>query len=93
MKHIGEYGVCVLQNVGTDEETLRKVAELISPVQKTIYGELFDVKVEKNPINIAYSSVELGFHSDLIYYESPPGLQFLHCIKYYKNIYFIVKLE
>lgn len=35
-----------------------------------------------DPINIAYSNVELGFHMDLMYYESPPGLQFLHCWKF-----------
>jgi hypothetical protein len=81
MKRIGEYGVCILQNVGVTRGTLKTVAELIAPVQNTIYGELFEVKVDKLPINIAYSSVALGFHIDLNYYESPPGLQFLHCIE------------
>lgn len=81
MKRLGEYGVCILKNVGTEEGTVKTMAELIAPVTKTIYGELFHIKVDKNPINIAYSSVALGFHIDLNYYESPPGLQFLHCIK------------
>ena len=54
---------------------------MVAPVQKTIYGEEFDVKVDPNPINIAYADIPLPFHMDLIYYEAPPGLQFLHCIK------------
>ena len=35
-----------------------------------------------NPINVAYSDAALALHTDLAYYESPPGLQFLHCIRY-----------
>ena len=33
-------------------------------------------------INVAYSSAALGLHMDLAYYESPPGYQFLHCLRY-----------
>ena len=29
-------------------------------MQNTIYGEIFDVKIDRNPINIAYSDVALG---------------------------------
>lgn len=44
---------------------------------------MFDVKVEKNLLtNIAYSEVGLEMHMDLQYYQSPPGLQMLHCYKY-----------
>ena len=35
-----------------------------------------------NPINIAYSPVMLDQHIDLVYYESPPGLQLLHCRRF-----------
>jgi len=31
------------------------------------------------PKNLAYSSEAIPFHLDLSYYESPPGIQFLHC--------------
>jgi hypothetical protein len=78
---MAEYGVCVVQNVPTQEKMVMKLAEIIAPVQRTIYGEIFDVRVDENPINIAYSNAKLGFHMDLMYYESPPGLQFLHCLK------------
>ena len=64
----------MVKNVPQQEKQVKKLAELIAPVQQTIYGEIFDVKVKKNPINIAYSNVPLGFHMDLMYYESPPGM-------------------
>ena len=48
---------------------IAKVAKLIAPVQTTIYGDIFDVLSSPNPINIAYSTEELGWHMDLMYYE------------------------
>lgn len=81
-RHIADYGICILSNVGIKENTVREVAELIAPITETIYGDLFEVKVQLNPINIAYSSAGLELHMDLVYYESPPGLQFLHCIEF-----------
>ena len=32
-------------------------------------------------INLAYTTEALGPHMDLCYYESPPGLQLLHCMR------------
>ena len=46
------------------------------------FVQTFDVISTPKPINVAYSTVGLDFHMDLIYYESPPGLQFLHCLRY-----------
>lgn len=81
LRQLGEFGLCIVRNLPTEINMVKKLAELIAPVQRTIYDEIFDVKVDKTPINIAYSNVPLEFHMDLMYYESPPGLQFLHCLK------------
>ena len=45
-------------------------------------GTIFDVVSTDNPINIAYSNIALDLHQDLPYYESPPGVQLLHCLKF-----------
>ena len=71
----------MVKNVPTKENTLRNLVEMIAPLQRTIYGELFDVRIDVSPINLAFSASPLEFHNDLIYYESPPGIQFLHCLK------------
>jgi gamma-butyrobetaine dioxygenase len=86
---MSQKGLAIVQNFGVKENMVVNFAENISPVQKTIYGESFDVKVDKNPINIAYADGPLPFHMDLVYYEAPPGLQFLHCIKYCINIFYL----
>lgn len=83
LSQLSDSGMSLVKNVPVDnEENVLHVARRIGPVQETIYGVLFDVLSTPDPINIAYSNVELGFHMDLMYYESPPGLQFLHCWKF-----------
>ena len=47
-----------------------------------IFLQYFRVESVPQPINVAYSSAYLSYHMDLVYYESPPGLQFLHCVRY-----------
>ncbi|SGZ47073.1 CIC11C00000004609 [Sungouiella intermedia] len=58
-----------------------KMACRFGYVKPTFYGQLFDVKNEKNAKNIANTNVFLPLHMDLCYYESPPGLQLLHFIQ------------
>ncbi|KAK6463362.1 gamma-butyrobetaine dioxygenase [Scheffersomyces coipomensis] len=51
-------------------------------IKKTFYGTLFEVKNEKEDAkNIANTNTFLPLHMDLLYYESPPGLQLLHFIQ------------
>lgn len=75
------YGLTVVKNLPIQKGMIKNLAEIIAPVQTTIYDQFFDVKVDKKPINIAYSSVGLEYHMDLMYYESAPGIQLLHCLK------------
>lgn len=82
IKHINTEGLCLLKHVPIEEGMVGKVAACIAPLQETIYGTIFDVVNTANPINVAYSNAQLDFHMDLVYYESPPGLQFLHCLKF-----------
>ena len=51
-------------------------------MQQTFYGETLDAVTLENPINIANSSIRLYLHQDMQYYESPPGIQLLHCLKF-----------
>jgi len=82
LQTIAEVGIALLRGVPTDSAMVRFVAELIAPVQPTIYGETWDVVATSEPINVAYSNDELDFHMDLSYYESPPGIQFMHCVRF-----------
>eukprot|EP01138_Halocafeteria_seosinensis_P003932 gb/GECG01004020.1/.p1 GENE.gb/GECG01004020.1/~~gb/GECG01004020.1/.p1 ORF type:complete len:608 (+),score=63.57 gb/GECG01004020.1/:1-1824(+) len=83
---INTHGMAIVRNVPTVNEEVSRVASLISEVQKSIYGYVFDVKAVPNPINVAYSNRALDLHHDLAYYESPPGIQLLHCLRFDKEV-------
>ena len=82
LQMIAEVGIALVQGVPTDAAMLSQVVELVAPIMRTIYGETWDVVTSLTPINAAYSDAELDFHMDLSHYESPPGLQFLHCLRF-----------
>ncbi|ODV79477.1 gamma-butyrobetaine dioxygenase [Suhomyces tanzawaensis NRRL Y-17324] len=89
---LNDVGIAFINNV--PHPTLSEMNEENSPnwpistiankfgyIKKTFYGTLFDVKNKKDATNIAYTNSFLPLHMDLLYYESPPGLQFLHAIQ------------
>ncbi|XP_014674258.1 PREDICTED: probable gamma-butyrobetaine dioxygenase [Priapulus caudatus] len=86
MSDISSSGISIVRGTPVKPGTVGDIAELIAPVQNTIYGHVFQVRNSPNPINAAYSTAELPLHTDLVYYESPPGLQLLHCISCNDNI-------
>ena len=83
LQAINSNGVVLVKNV----EDVLDVARLLNSVPShAIYGATFDVVTTPNPINVAYSSEALELHMDLAYYESPPGLQLLHCMEFSEDI-------
>ncbi|XP_046564046.1 gamma-butyrobetaine dioxygenase-like [Haliotis rubra] len=49
-------------------------------------AKTFDVRDTPNPVNVAYSEQRLQLHMDQTPYESPPGIQFLHCLRFDKEV-------
>mmetsp|Transcript_4640 Transcript_4640/g.6952 ORF Transcript_4640/g.6952 Transcript_4640/m.6952 type:complete len:441 (+) Transcript_4640:1155-2477(+) len=86
MKKINDHGLCVIRKTPIAPGVVKEVANLIGPVSHTVYGETFDVVATPKPINIAYSDTALEPHMDLAYFESPPGIQMLHCIKFDEGV-------
>ncbi|AXN42600.1 Gamma-butyrobetaine dioxygenase [Mycobacterium marinum] len=74
--------VLVLEGAPTRVGVVGPTAARIAPVMPTIYGDTWLVRVEDRPVNIAYTACALPFHQDLCAYETPPGLQLLHCIEF-----------
>ena len=74
-------GVCLVRNAPVVEGTVKKVGDLVYEVQRSRYGEVYDIKITENPDNLAYKGHDLPLHCDIPYYESPPGIQLLHCLK------------
>lgn len=84
MEEVQELGAAVINDAPIEKHIVQNVTSRMAYTgsMDTLYGSQFSVRSEvsegpKN--NIAYTNVELGLHQDLVYYESMPGLQFLHC--------------
>eukprot|EP00041_Stephanoeca_diplocostata_P003966 m.39756 g.39756 ORF g.39756 m.39756 type:complete len:448 (+) comp14746_c0_seq1:278-1621(+) len=74
-------GLVHLDNMKKEPGQVRKLAERVGHLRETNYGPVFEVKVEPNAINQAFTAAELPLHTDLPFYTLPPGVQILHCIK------------
>ena len=73
-----------IESMSEDDLPVSKIAKAMSGGELShgsLYGNIFHVRVgERNSNNVAYTSSALCPHQDLAYYESPPGMQLLHCI-------------
>lgn len=68
-----------------DNAVVRIAQKLAARPMQTLYGDAWTVesKPAKGPKNnIAYTAEYLDLHNDLAYYESMPGVQLLHCVKF-----------
>ncbi|XP_050399256.2 gamma-butyrobetaine dioxygenase isoform X1 [Patella vulgata] len=79
---LGDRGLCMIRNVPTVEDHLLKVARRVALPQHTIYGDTFAVKDQPKASNAAYRNIALNLHMDQPTYESPPGIQMLHCLRF-----------
>ncbi|KUJ41138.1 TauD/TfdA family dioxygenase [Streptomyces sp. NPDC093228] len=73
-------GFMLLREVPQREEQVLEVAETFGYVRETNYGKLFDVRVEPDPNNLAFTSVAITPHTDNPYRDPVPTLQLLHCL-------------
>ncbi|WP_446425896.1 2-trimethylaminoethylphosphonate dioxygenase [Kitasatospora purpeofusca] len=74
-------GFAVLRGVPAVERQVLAVAETFGYVRVTNYGELFDVRIEPDPNNLAFTSAAITPHTDNPYRDPVPTLQLLHCLE------------
>ncbi|RKZ51330.1 MAG: hypothetical protein DRR16_05475 [Candidatus Parabeggiatoa sp. nov. 3] len=77
---IRDYGFALLHDVPTTSGTIKQVVELFGYIRETNYGKIFDVKSTANPINVAYTDLAIGPHTDNPYRNPVPTHQLLHCL-------------
>ncbi|ODV89043.1 hypothetical protein CANCADRAFT_29494 [Tortispora caseinolytica NRRL Y-17796] len=82
---LNKYGLVFLTDGPAQEKlngdiAVEAIARRVGYIKETFYGRSWDVRSVPDARNIAYTNVYLPLHMDLLYYESPPGLQYLHCI-------------
>ncbi|MFJ3895332.1 phosphonate degradation HD-domain oxygenase [Streptomyces sp. NPDC090083] len=73
-------GFAVLRDVPCRPGQVLEVAETFGYVRETNYGRLFDVRVEPDPSNLAFTGARITPHTDNPYRDPVPTLQLLHCL-------------
>ena len=79
---IYEDGLTILKNVPIESKYVTKVANFVYSNSATIYGDHYDIITTNNTEDMAYTQTALTFHNDEPYYESPPGITMLHCLRF-----------
>ncbi|MEO1292710.1 MAG: TauD/TfdA family dioxygenase [Pseudomonadota bacterium] len=76
-----EDGIAIVTDMAADADSLPLLVSAIGPVTPSAEGVDFDVRVEIEPTNLAFTSGALEMHTDLPGEEAAPGVQFLHCLE------------
>lgn len=72
-------GVAIVEEMPDSDVGLTETALMLGQIRPTFFGPYFDVRVQIDPINLAYTSAALEMHTDVPAEEQAPGVQFLHC--------------
>jgi alpha-ketoglutarate-dependent taurine dioxygenase len=88
LERLARDAIILIQECPPTDSTVLCAAHAIDAPMHTLYGQSWHVESapRKGPKNnIAYTSEELDLHQDLVYHESMPGIQLLHCQKFDKR--------
>jgi hypothetical protein len=80
LSRVACWGLAVLVGAGRDPNSVERAVERFGFVRETNYGRLFDVRIEPQPGNLAYTDRALDLHTDNPYRDPVPTLQLLHAI-------------
>lgn len=80
LSRVSRFGLAVLAAAGRDPNAVERAVERFGFIRETNYGRLFDVRIEPEPGNLAYTDRALDLHTDNPYRDPAPTLQLLHAI-------------
>jgi gamma-butyrobetaine dioxygenase len=75
-----EDGMAFVSDVPCTPAALLDTVAPLGRVSETNYGQAFDVRAVPAPVNLAYSDLGLGLHTDNPYRDPVPGYQALHVL-------------
>jgi gamma-butyrobetaine dioxygenase len=76
-----QYGLCRLTDTPTTLDFVGELVHHVGPIRDTNFGLVWSVQKKDDADSTAYTTLDLGQHTDLPTREVPPGFQFLHCIE------------
>lgn len=76
-----KFGFVIIKDAPKQQGISKQLAKLVNFPRQTFWGEDWSVKNTPNPENLSLTSLELKCHTDFVWSEYTPGVQFLHCLK------------
>lgn len=76
-----DQGIAIMRGVPCRPQQLLRIAERIAFARPSHFGTVFDVVAMADPNSTAYTALALPNHTDIPFYELPPGIQLLHCLE------------
>lgn len=76
-----EDGIAIVTGMDKTVAALPRLVNTMGSVTPSAEGLFFDVRVEIEPTNLAFTAGPLEMHTDLPGEEFAPGVQFLHCLE------------
>ncbi len=80
LRAVVDQGFAVLSGVPAEPEQVIRVGETFGFVRETNYGRIFDVRIEENASNLAFTPLPISPHTDNPYRDPVPTMQLLHCL-------------
>ncbi|HLY80832.1 MAG TPA: TauD/TfdA family dioxygenase [Caulobacteraceae bacterium] len=80
LSRVARFGLAVMVGAGREPDVVERAVARFGFVRETNYGRLFDVRIEPQPGNLAYTDQALDLHADNPYRDPVPTLQLLHAI-------------
>ncbi|RXG58859.1 Trimethyllysine dioxygenase, mitochondrial [Armadillidium vulgare] len=81
LENILTHGIGIVDQVPPTIEATRETVEVICPISKTLYGEMWELEADLGMSDTAYTDEYLGSHTDTTYFSEPSRIQVFHCLK------------
>jgi len=75
------FGFAVVENLPTRDRAVLDLIKSFGYPRVTNYGDIFDVRIENDANNLAFTNLPIAPHTDNPYRDPVPTLQLLHCLE------------
>jgi gamma-butyrobetaine dioxygenase len=80
LRGVERLGLALIEGTPAAPATVLDIVATFGFVRETNYGELFDVRIEPDPSNLAFTGLAITPHTDNPYRDPVPTMQLLHCL-------------
>jgi gamma-butyrobetaine dioxygenase len=81
LRNVERLGFALIEGTPVAPDTLFDIVATFGFVRETNYGRLFNVRIEPDPSNLAFTGLAITPHTDNPYRDPVPTVQLLHCLE------------